>query len=1121
MRALLLTLALLLPTAASAQLSGTYTIGGASPDYATISEAVSDLDDFGLGGPVTFLLRPGVYSDQINPGALGTSATNTFEIRSENPSNRATIKVDATASANYVWRINNTKFVTFRDIDFIEANNDAFGRILVIEGTSSDITVDGCTFSGRIGALTDSGSLVWADPSSHDNLTFTGNTFTSGYGGLDLDQFFTLGNSTGLDVIGNVFEDQLRFGVDVTSGVDQTTLSANMISSRPNTDLYTGILFSGTGEITDNVVDAQNRALFAGGSTTALIANNFFAVESSSGLDEGVDLTGSASVDFFHNTVYVYGTSAGRALKSASTSGDGSDISIQNNLLINETGGPALSFRVNGPFAGTSDYNDLFTTGDVLVEDDGESYLTLDDYQDGTDLDLNSVAVPVTFADAQSADLHLAGGSVSDPDLLGLPVGITEDIDGDPRSATRPYMGADEGEDLSPLAGTYSVGVPGLSDFDDPFEAIAALNARGISAPVLFDILAFDYTGQAVIEDFERVGAADDPVTFRGNFIDQPGFPRPTLRYAAAGSADNYILLLDGADFVTIERLEFEATGTNNIGRLIVLDDGPDGEGVDDLTVRDNTLEGIVWVGPAGNPGGAELVATIDNATGGHDRARFTGNTFIDGTNGLRLSPTDNPGARNEDAEVSGNTFTDLRSTAMFAHAPAITVQGNTVTSDEGGGFQLFYGDGGCTITENRITLGVPSFNGINLRVDGTEAEPCLVANNFVSADRPVRIDGGSSFVRVLHNTLFSKDERVLWVPNASDVTVLNNILYHSAGGFAFEASASAIAEADHNALFTTGSSLARISSVNYTDLAAYQAGTGFGANSVSKTVTFADAPGGDLHLTGSSDGDDDLGGTPLAEVPTDIDGEDRGTPPYMGADEASALTPPANFDLVAAATSPLTVAPGGSVSFDYTIANNTANPATGDLWFAASPGGFDGIIVSGTLPGGQTFSGSYTQPVPGFTPPGTYAYDLNIGNFPNLIVDTETFTVTVTGAAREGGAEAWAVTEATPWPTFEEAEGELEAASEALPSEFALAAAYPNPFTRSATVGFALPEAASVRVSVYDVLGREVAVLVDAPLEAGRHAVQLEAGRLASGVYLVRMVAGGYAAVERVTLAR
>ena len=89
------------------------------------------------------------------------------------------------------------------------------------------------------------------------------------------------------------------------------------------------------------------------------------------------------------------------------------------------------------------------------------------------------------------------------------------------------------------------------------------------------------------------------------------------------------------------------------------------------------------------------------------------------------------------------------------------------------------------------------------------------------------------------------------------------------------------------------------------------------------------------------------------------------------------------------------------------------------------------------------------------------------------------------------------------------------------LPAELALARVRPNPFSASATVEFALPAAARVRLSLYDVLGREVAVVADGDRPAGVHAVRLDARDLASGTYLVRLVAGADVRIQRVTVTR
>ncbi len=228
-------------------------------------------------------------------------------------------------------------------------------------------------------------------------------------------------------------------------------------------------------------------------------------------------------------------------------------------------------------------------------------------------------------------------------------------------------------------------------------------------------------------------------------------------------------------------------------------------------------------------------------------------------------------------------------------------------------------------------------------------------------------------------------------------------------------------------------------------------------------------------------------------------------------------------LDLTAQATSPLTVAPGGSVSFAYTVTNGTDAAATGDLFFTAERGGAvvaQGRIRSGTVPAGQSRSGTYTQQVPPGVPAGAYTYTLKIGRFPSDAADEETFAVTVTGPAATGRAPSdasavWTVTEATPW------EPEAGASALAAATVSGEVEAFPNPFAGTATLRFGLAEAGDVRLAVYDVLGREVAVLADGLAEAGTHEVSLSGRGLAAGTYVWCLEAAGAVQTGALTLLR
>ena len=78
------------------------------------------------------------------------------------------------------------------------------------------------------------------------------------------------------------------------------------------------------------------------------------------------------------------------------------------------------------------------------------------------------------------------------------------------------------------------------------------------------------------------------------------------------------------------------------------------------------------------------------------------------------------------------------------------------------------------------------------------------------------------------------------------------------------------------------------------------------------------------------------------------------------------------------------------------------------------------------------------------------------------------------------------------------------------LPDTYELDQNYPNPFNPATTIAFGLPEAGPVRLTVFDILGRRVAVLADGWFEAGRHALRFDARNLAGGAYLYRLRTAG-----------
>jgi len=86
-------------------------------------------------------------------------------------------------------------------------------------------------------------------------------------------------------------------------------------------------------------------------------------------------------------------------------------------------------------------------------------------------------------------------------------------------------------------------------------------------------------------------------------------------------------------------------------------------------------------------------------------------------------------------------------------------------------------------------------------------------------------------------------------------------------------------------------------------------------------------------------------------------------------------------------------------------------------------------------------------------------------------------------------------------------------------PGEFLLAQNYPNPFNPSTIISFHLPAAGDATLTVYDLLGKEIATLISAQLAAGEHAFEWHAGSLPSGLYFYKIETGRYAAVGKALL--
>jgi flagellar hook assembly protein FlgD len=97
----------------------------------------------------------------------------------------------------------------------------------------------------------------------------------------------------------------------------------------------------------------------------------------------------------------------------------------------------------------------------------------------------------------------------------------------------------------------------------------------------------------------------------------------------------------------------------------------------------------------------------------------------------------------------------------------------------------------------------------------------------------------------------------------------------------------------------------------------------------------------------------------------------------------------------------------------------------------------------------------------------------------------------------------------------------DIESNSNELPRSFILHQNFPNPFNPSTTISFTILNNAYVTLKVYDILGREVATLVNKKMTLGKQSIQWNTTNESSGVYFYRLQTGNYTQIKKMILLR
>ena len=146
---------------------------------------------------------------------------------------------------------------------------------------------------------------------------------------------------------------------------------------------------------------------------------------------------------------------------------------------------------------------------------------------------------------------------------------------------------------------------------------------------------------------------------------------------------------------------------------------------------------------------------------------------------------------------------------------------------------------------------------------------------------------------------------------------------------------------------------------------------------------------------------------------------------------------------------------------------------------------------------------------------PGTWPVDTLSGSFPQGFNSVVVHYDSPPPTCRDYGVIYMADNmRVTPFSASVKSEGEL-------PEMFALRQNYPNPFNPSTTISYRLPKQSNVTLKIFDVLGREVATLVNSVEQPGNKSVNFNANNLVSGVYCYRLQAGNFIDTKKLVLLR
>jgi|GEM_PF-465128 len=215
--------------------------------------------------------------------------------------------------------------------------------------------------------------------------------------------------------------------------------------------------------------------------------------------------------------------------------------------------------------------------------------------------------------------------------------------------------------------------------------------------------------------------------------------------------------------------------------------------------------------------------------------------------------------------------------------------------------------------------------------------------------------------------------------------------------------------------------------------------------------------------------------------------------------------------------------ATGGSLEFEVSFTNNTSSSMTIDVWMEILRP--DGTVIQRspktiTLAPGDSFLRDVAINIKQGQLAGVYTTSIHAGTYPVADFSAEFDWEKEAGSQNdENLTDDWEEAENASESTNGHSGSVGIATESTVPDTYVLEQNHPNPFNPATVIRFTLPVQAKVRLTVYDLLGRPVQMLLDGELSAGSHEVHFEAGHLPSGTYLYTLQTPAQTYTQRMQL--